>query len=965
MRKLPWEVTLFFGVIFSFIAVVLVKNYFNNTVLPELKNRIEISIAEKTQARVRIDMLDITPQFPKIFPLALLIQGVQIERDFEYSFKVKKIEGFLKLGAPPFSLTNWKPDLKIEISEAEINYDLERAKNPTQTGSAAPVAMPTTLRDFNPSIKRIEDLTMNLEIKNLKLRLTKNQKLFLQLEQVHVLSSVTSLDQPVFLSFTTQLLANNPIVPFWIPVSIQSQLNWQNSALQIQSADINILGLTSRSRGEINLSNNKIMLDSRIQAKDLSQIPLALKDFPIRKWAGAIDLGISVNGTIQAPMIRGAIALSKANLDLAINQPPLRASGRATGDVSANFIWNGELKVPALSWNVDLQEAEFKYADLFHKPSNYALNSSGKLILDHELQFENLKAQLGGMSIQLSGVYRRANESDLNLNIPITNLSGMEKLFLPIARNPLSGRLALQASLKGRIEDKNQIRIEIPHIKLENISSTFEFKNDSFSLDGPMKLNLNGSLSAEGSNLLSGGFDLDGDFSGLQVQFKDFFKKSRGDLAKINLKATKQGSKFQLRNSQLQTFAGNFDFSGEPPLHPTADFHMVIESKSLDLTKMMSWFPKYEKTLPKTWLRTKIEVSGAMNHDDFMNSPIQTFANFEIKIPQMLLPKIIESEKPKTTDREAAPTKAYLDNKPLIKGLNVSAKFDIGEFVMQPYEAQGITLHTDLKNLQLTARGNIQKLFGGSAEIKSLMVPLDKALPEIKFAVNASSIRIEKVTATMIPQFEKLIQAQAKAEVIGTSPWPTSKNFLPGIDVSGKFQLNNGVLNTIELTNMLKDVIAKIPQAKSEVITQRGPLQITEGFANFKMQSGKIQFDPFDAKTARRDELNVSGSLDLMMSLDLKGKLALADGVQNLGPIYEANKDDQGRLVIPLEIKGNALRPEMKVAQEIIGKMLAKTVEYEKNKAVVSTKHQITNAIDKKKSELEKDVKKKLESLFR
>lgn len=965
MRKLPWEVTLFLSVIFIFIVAVAVKNYFNNTFLPELKTKIEMDLAEKTQARVRIDDLDITPKFPKIFPLSILIQGAQIERDFEYSLKVKKIEGSMTLGGSLFAMKNWKPDLKIEISEAEISYDIDRAKFPTSSGAATPTVLPATLRDFNPNRKRIEDLSLTVDIKNLKLRLTKNQNSILQLQQVHVLGSVTSLDQPVYLSFTTQLLANNPIIPFWIPVSIQSQLNWQNSALQVASADIKILGLTSRSRGEVNLSSNKITLESRIQSKDLSQIPLTLKDFPIRKWAGAIDLGISVSGTLQAPMIRGAMALTKANLELAVNHPPLRASGRASGDVSANFIWNGELKVPTLSWNVDLQETEIKYSDLFHKPANYILNSSGKLTLDKDLRLENVKAQLGAMNMQTSGVYRSAGESDLDLNIPATNLNGMEKLLPPIARYPLNGRLALQASLKGPLNDKNLIRIEIPNMKLENVSTTFQYKNESLSLDGPLKLNLNGALSLEGTNVRSGNFDLDGDFSGLFVQFKDLFKKPRGDIAKFNIKASKQGTKIQLRNSQLQTPGGNFDFSGEPPLHPTADFRMIIETKSLDLPKIMPWFPKYERVLPKTWLRTKLEVAGTINSEEFLNSAIRTTGHVELKIPQLLLPKISESEKSKTNETTSSPAKALLESTPLLKGINISTKVDIGEFVMLPYQAQGLIINTELNNLRLNANGNIQKVFGGSAGIKELSVPLDQVLPEVRFSVNASAIRIENVTAAMMPQFEKLVQGQAQAEVSGTSPWPTAKNFLPGINASGKFQLINGVLSTVELANMMKDLIAKIPKANPEMITQRGPLQITEGFANFKMQSGQIQFAPFNAKTARRDELNVVGSLDLMMSVDLKGSLALVDGVQNLGSLYEANKDTQGRLVIPLEIKGNALKPEMKVAQDILGKMIAKTADYEKNKAVGAAKNQITNTIEKKRSELEKDLKKKVESLFR
>jgi hypothetical protein len=89
------------------------------------------------------------------------------------------------------------------------------------------------------------------------------------------------------------------------------------------------------------------------------------------------------------------------------------------------------------------------------------------------------------------------------------------------------------------------------------------------------------------------------------------------------------------------------------------------------------------------------------------------------------------------------------------------------------------------------------------------------------------------------------------------------------------------------------------------------------------------------------------------MNVDLQGQVSLVD-LAGCGDFCEANKDAKGRVVIPINILGNAMNPELSFAGDTIKQMIGKLAEHELKKKRKGLEDQI-----------KKDLEGKLKGLFK
>ncbi|MBK7963604.1 MAG: hypothetical protein IPK04_21865 [Bdellovibrionales bacterium] len=130
--------------------------------------------------------------------------------------------------------------------------------------------------------------------------------------------------------------------------------------------------------------------------------------------------------------------------------------------------------------------------------------------------------------------------------------------------------------------------------------------------------------------------------------------------------------------------------------------------------------------------------------------------------------------------------------------------------------------------------------------------------------------------------------------------------------------------------------------------------------SNFTLKNGQFELKPFDAITTRKEQILVTGTANLKMDLNLKGSLFLVDQFVG-GSFFEANKDSLGRLEIPLHIRGNAMKPEFKFAQETISIMLGKTFEFEKRKFAKKAEDEVKKELQTKVDQAKVQAQKQLE----
>lgn len=172
--------------------------------------------------------------------------------------------------------------------------------------------------------------------------------------------------------------------------------------------------------------------------------------------------------------------------------------------------------------------------------------------------------------------------------------------------------------------------------------------------------------------------------------------------------------------------------------------------------------------------------------------------------------------------------------------------------------------------------------------------------------------------------------------------------------------MNDAVLNTLPFEKMAKEALAKIPGV-GQPKNSAGPLK-TNLQVPFSLANSSLEIKNLVATTPRKEELRLNGKVDLEMNANLTGQVALVDAPVS-GSFFEANSDALKRLVVPIRVSGNLMKPQLSFAEETVKLMLQKTLDYEKGKLRKTVDAEISKAKKQAEDQLKKEADKKAQEL--
>lgn len=908
-------------------------------------------------------------------PLRITINQFSLSKKGKYLLEIPALSAALNLKDGLFHLNNLRPVIHINFENPQISLisapsSDEKSSHPSEQSNEKSNEQLTlsssTLKLISP---RLQDLEVRLTLNNGQVKVTekvteKDTRL-LDASNISFMINLPSLNEALALKFSGQLRLNHPMTAFFIPISISSQLKLDQGVLDLGATEISVLNINTKSKGNIDLKNRQVNIKVTANIPELEKLPLpTTENIPLKKWKGFLNINADIRGPLLNPNVNGSAQLKDAEFLVDFKNSHLNANGLLKANIDAQFVKDKpgfSFQFPSLKWNLDLLQMAITSPQFFHKEKNTPLNTQGVGSFSDDLQLEQFTLKLAQIELSASGRFSTSASSKFRVDIKPTTLVGLERMILPLAQYPMQGALALKSEIEGHLADPKKLKINLEMLKLEKVSTAVEFKNADLSLRGPVKLDLNGQLFVDQLQVRSGHVALFSDLTDLEVKFKDQFRKNPGEITKINMTATKTGETLALKHSQIQTPQGTLSLTGTPPLTLSAPMDLNLQIKSFDFGKLGVWLPKFAKMIPAGTLSSNLQIKGSLNSDDIMKSPLTIYGKFSADLPKYLLVSEKKTSGAKETPPEPKPAPAFVQDSPLIRQLMLEGTLTLGQFEMDKFSARGISAQLKLANSNLNGSAQIKNIFDGAIQLNQVTVPLTKPDPEIQFDLKTQNIRLEQVTKAFVPDYEKLTTGMASLSASGHTKMPGTPAFLEKIEAAGTFNLNQCVLNTVHLSEILKDIIQKIPGAKPDMLTSRGPMQV-EVKSNFKLKNGQIEIKPFDAVTIRKEQLLVSGKANLKMDLDLKGSLFLVDQFVG-GSFFEANKDSLGRLEIPLIIQGNAMKPEFKFAQDTISTMLGKTIEFEKNKIIkkaqAEAQKEIQKQMDQAKAQAQKELEKK------
>lgn len=785
----------------------------------------------------------------------------------------------------------------------------------------------------------ISDITFDADLKNSKIKYD-----LYEVDNINVSTNLNSINEPLILDLGAQLR----LAEASIPVTLSLAMELKDESLVLKKGELSLLSVKTNIQGYIQPSSMAMDLTLKTKVANLKDVPLPKAQL-ISSWQGELQLDgrIYRKDKSQSPYFGGTFSAKDIDLGLESKGLDYNVLGRIKISSSGEVKYLEKLTLKDLTWNFDASNAKVEYKKFFSKPANVLLTSKGKLNFRDKIEFEKSNVTLEKMFLLSEGVYDPTGVSDIRFEIPRTSLVGLEKYFPPIKSYPLQGYIETKGRLAGVLSNPEKIIINIQSFAGKGIKGNVDYENEGLVLRGPANIDVQSQLDLSGTELTSGSASAILDFSGMEIRYKDIFKKKSAQQFRLEIEGAKSGSEFKIKKGFLQSFFGRLDLSGKPPLHLNDRLNLHISLPDISLTNLRESLPGYKKIILPGSIKGQVDLNGQLNSADFMQSKIVSRADIEANLSEFSLQSSDKNKtEPSDKSLESSLVEPIISDTQVFRSLGVKLKAKLGKFNMPQLEAKNISFSAQLEKGNLHfANATVGSVFGGSAIIKKAKLPLMIENPVAVAEISYFGIDVSSALSFLDPKWQELAKGKVSGELGLQTILPGSTKFLEELNAQGSFQLKDGVLSTLNFETMAKEALSKIPGAGA-VNLSRGPLQVSAS-GDFTFDDSILHLNTFKAVTARREEASLSGKLKLNMDVDMSGQVVLVD-MPSGGDFWEANKDASGRIIVPVSIKGNALSPNMSFASETIKTMTGKLAEYELKKATKSVEDKVKDEVGKK-----------------
>ncbi|KPK74981.1 MAG: hypothetical protein AMJ89_05075, partial [candidate division Zixibacteria bacterium SM23_73] len=604
------------------------------------------------------------------------------------------------------------------------------------------------------------------------------------------------------------------------------------------------------------------------------------------------------------------------------------------------------------------------------------IRATGKISIDQiELDFPKYKGKLPSLTFSL--------EHDLNLNVPGDSLS-INLLRIGIAK--------VSVDIKGKVEKLSttptmNLAISSDEIPLEDVLASLPQEKSSplnqLKTSGKIKVSasLEGEMKTETLPQIQGKIffrDVKVDFA----QVPQSFKMPYGEINFNNRSVTLFSSEAKLGEAPLEFKAvvDNFD---DP--HLTSELKMKFDLALLGEFKKMpqgtSLKGKTEidaKAYGKIKKPQKMNLSGKVKLRDVeattpaLGVPVENLnadlsfkggdvnitslalslgessfdlqgrfyqaipyflfkgeekphLNFSLNSPYMDLDQIF----PVAKKAETQETKDISSDTILLPDINAKGQISIQKLIFRGVEYTNFSANLDVTDGILRVDNVASNVYTGTVGGKVTCDLND--IDHLKFDTDFTASQIEandflsRFTAFHDHLFGKL---NLTASFSGTGN--RVEDIKKSLTASGTATVTDGKLVNWELLNKLASYL-KVKTFKEE--------QIKTLRNSFRIENGRVWFDDFSAFTKSGD-FELSGSVGMDGSLDYKLTAVLSPELSSsfdaLGDISDYLKNDRGRVVLDVNIKGPAKNPEFSLdtskAEERFKKRMTQKLKQEEKK---------------------------------
>lgn len=800
--------------------------------------------------------------------------------------------------------------------------------------------LPPPAKGFDPIYLQLSNLankmkiSLNVEITNGILSKISPESA-MKLENLNLAFNMPSFFQNWDIELSSDVHTSR--LDFALPVKLKANIALESSLLKVIEANATVAEIPFRVAGSVDLNSMKHQWDVKSKVENLGGLKFSSYCFQPSGGSVSIDLKASTGNYGLIWKADGVVSGSKVYGQADCKFQNFVVRGPISIDTDIQLSYDKILSFKKIHLNSNLDPTQLGYKDLFKKSVNKKLRVEiSGMMADDIFSLQMGKFELDRLAMKAYGsISTNANKtSELHASLSRASLQGIQEFFPILEGYPVQGNLEFFSHIKGSLSNPQGLDIEVNPLRAQNVKARINWANASktMSINGPISVNVNGIIRAQGQNLKQADVTADIDLNSLNIHTPGLVKRANTAL-NVKLTAKQQGNKIQIKSGEIKLPSGTLDIAGTISGIGRPVFDLSVRTPQQQIDKLLGLFPRFSSYKVIGTANAKLKIFG--NYDfnlGIEKSFITISGQMGTKIMSLALPS------PPAAAISAAAistaTTALAPNWPIVKNLNISIYSSIQNFRYDTMNVAGIETKGMIKNGYFYTTGHIQDIFGGQVQIQKFRTSLiEKAAPS-ELSINVKNFHIGSAINWKFPQWKNLVSGIADGTLNFNLANPNSKEFFIKSKGNGNLKIRQGFLSTLPFDKAINERISKIPLISD---TSKSMLKVNSKGAtvnilsNFQYSDGKFNFSNFDIITPERNQLQANGYISIDKNIDMKGKAFIVNAPIK-GTIAQANSDSTGRLIVPIKITGNVMEPNLNLSDETISTMSRNALELEGKK---------------------------------
>lgn len=777
-------------------------------------------------------------------------------------------------------------------------------------------------------------------------------------------------------------------------MSVPIQLGAEDLTVNVEGIKVNkssliIAGFQSTLDGSYVWVNGDSQFLLKILPTKVNELPEEFK--PPGNWKGHFagefqaqhrnDLGWQVNGALQSHELTAALDINKNNLKI---KGEFKTEWRFRMHYAQEVpgITTGEFQIEEVALNADLSPVSLEYSTWFSKKAGLPLWVDLVGVgTEKKLEIKKGNIRLDHLGLDYSGQINWAKASPeilLNWSLKETSLAGLDRLIPQFQGKTILGSVQSYGEVRGSSLKISDLITKVNSLKLSLNQSEFHWPNKNpaektFFGDG--KLNLN--------------TELKGQFKGTEVQH--ILGTGTMDLTNLKLNFSADVDKPKYWPLQL-----NYQFNFTPEKLQISALKIktqnsLLSTKGVVVFEKLKWKPQLQLHLNPLDLNETKKIffadksfdfkgqgQGQINligdylvEEGFPNSPLALQGKLDFAKLILIKKKIpsppddkMAHKKPEDLKNEIQ--KNLLPTWPLFQLANLDINWQVEKILFEDFYLGTGLIKSQLHESYLDFSGSLNHFLGGRLDIQKTRITPLVSPPGLTLEVKWDHIQANSLLTLISPAQKDLLQGSISGQINAMGPLiPDEKGNLKysNISISGFGKIDPGEFIPWNLSKKFSEALMGIglfkgSQNKSSTLGFSGDL-------NFQTQDGNLLLKRALLLMKNQNLLDLKGQISSQEELTLDGSAHIAS--LNLGTLIpQSAKDPNGRLVLPLSIRGKLRQPQFVLKNTIQGfikNALTNEAQQQLNNIKEKAKSQISEELEKGKNKYLDELKKRVQGL--